>query len=95
MKSELDHNTVDKSGRPADMVDSIQEAEKKAFSARSKPSSIELGTVAAVPIPADGADEWIDARLRDYPVPLVAKTVTLHNDPTCVHAARLQSQSLC
>lgn len=27
-------------------------------------------------------DVFIDPRLKDYPIPLVAKTVDLHNDPT-------------
>lgn len=27
-------------------------------------------------------DVFIDPRLNDYPIPLVAKTVDLHNDPT-------------
>lgn len=27
-------------------------------------------------------DHFIDPRLRDYPIPLVAKTVDLHNDET-------------
>lgn len=27
-------------------------------------------------------DIFIDPRLKDYPIPLVAKTVDLHNDPT-------------
>ncbi|KAK5129138.1 hypothetical protein LTR08_003803 [Meristemomyces frigidus] len=30
----------------------------------------------------DDNDEFIDPRLKDYPIPLVAKTVDLHNDPT-------------
>lgn len=30
-------------------------------------------------VPEDD-DEYIDPRLRDYPIPLVAKTVDLHND---------------
>jgi hypothetical protein len=28
----------------------------------------------------DDNEEYIDPRLKDYPVPLVAKTVDLHND---------------
>lgn len=28
----------------------------------------------------DDSEEFIDPRLKDYPVPLVAKTVALHND---------------
>ncbi len=27
----------------------------------------------------DDSDEFIDPRLKDYPIPLVAKTVDLHN----------------
>ena len=30
----------------------------------------------------DDSDEVIDPRLKDYPIPLVAKTVDLHNDFT-------------
>ena len=30
----------------------------------------------------DDNDLFIDPRLADYPIPLVAKTVDLHNDPT-------------
>lgn len=30
----------------------------------------------------DDKDHFIDPRLKDYSVPLVAKTVDLHNDPT-------------
>ena len=30
----------------------------------------------------DDEDEFIDPRLKNYPVPLVAKTVDLHNDDT-------------
>lgn len=36
---------------------------------------------AEVVIPNEDA-ELIDPRLKDYPIPLVAKTVDLHNDPT-------------
>lgn len=32
-------------------------------------------------VPGD-SEEVIDPRLKDYPIPLVAKTVDLHNDPT-------------
>lgn len=32
----------------------------------------------------DDHDEVIDPRLKDYPVPMVARTVHLHNDPTQV-----------
>lgn len=32
-------------------------------------------------VPGDD-DEVVDPRLKDYPIPLVAKTVDLHNDPT-------------
>lgn len=32
-------------------------------------------------IPSDD-EEFIDPRLSDYPIPLVAKTVDLHNDET-------------
>ncbi|KXS99658.1 hypothetical protein AC578_9918 [Pseudocercospora eumusae] len=32
-------------------------------------------------VPRDD-EEFIDPRLKDYPIPLVAKTVDLHNDPT-------------
>lgn len=37
--------------------------------------------MAEVVIPDDD-DEFIDPRLKDYPVPLVAKTVDLHDGPT-------------
>jgi hypothetical protein len=30
----------------------------------------------------DESDVVIDPRLKNYPIPLVAKTVDLHNDPT-------------
>ena len=30
----------------------------------------------------DDDDEYIDPRLKNYPIPLVAKTVDLRNDPT-------------
>lgn len=30
----------------------------------------------------DDNDEFIDPRLKDYPIPQVAKTVDLHNDDT-------------
>lgn len=33
-------------------------------------------------VPDDNLDEFVDPRVKDYPVPLVAKTVGLHNDPT-------------
>lgn len=33
----------------------------------------------------DDDDEFIDPRLVNYPIPLVAKTVDLRNDPTQVH----------
>lgn len=36
---------------------------------------------AEIYVPTDD-EEFIDPRLKDYPVPLVAKTVDLHNDPT-------------
>ena len=32
----------------------------------------------------DDDEEFIDPRLKDYVIPLVAKTVDLHNDPTYV-----------
>lgn len=46
-------------------------------------SSQSLGEVngAETYIP-DDSEEYIDPRLKDYPIPLVAKTVDLHNDPT-------------
>lgn len=34
---------------------------------------------AKIYVPADD-EEFIDPRLKDYPIPLVAKTVDLHND---------------
>jgi hypothetical protein len=34
---------------------------------------------AKIYVPADD-EEYIDPRLKDYPIPLVAKTVDLHND---------------
>lgn len=34
---------------------------------------------AKIYVPEDD-DEYIDPRLKDYPIPLVAKTVDLHND---------------
>lgn len=39
----------------------------------------ELDDAAKIYVP-DEDDEFIDPRLKDYPVPLVAKTVDLHND---------------
>lgn len=33
-------------------------------------------------IVASDDDEFVDPRLKDYPIPLVAKTVGLENDPT-------------
>lgn len=35
-----------------------------------------------VTVVPDEDDEFIDPRLKNYPIPLVAKTVDLHNDPT-------------
>ncbi|KAH6879876.1 isp4 protein [Thelonectria olida] len=81
MKAEHDPKTIEKSGEPVETVTGIQDAEKNVFSAESKPPSVDMGMVAEVHIP-DDADEWVDPRLRDYPVPAVAKTVSLHNDPT-------------
>ncbi|PCG92141.1 Oligopeptide transporter OPT superfamily [Penicillium occitanis (nom. inval.)] len=46
-----------------------------------KPASIGEGNVSKPFVP-DEHDDLIDPRLRDYPVPLVAKTVPLHNDPS-------------
>jgi hypothetical protein len=46
-----------------------------------KPASIGEGNVSKPFVP-DENDDLIDPRLRDYPVPLVAKTVPLHNDPS-------------
>ena len=47
------------------------------------------GHVSDVPlgegIVPDDDDEFIDPRLKDYPIPLVAKTVDLRNDPTQVY----------
>lgn len=47
------------------------------------------GHVSDVPlgegIVPDDDDEFIDPRLKDYPIALVAKTVDLRNDPTQVH----------
>lgn len=36
-------------------------------------------SAAKIYVPDDN-EEFIDPRLKDYPVPLVAKTVALHND---------------
>lgn len=33
-------------------------------------------------IPPGDHDTVVDPRLKDYPIPLVAKTVSLENDPT-------------
>lgn len=33
-------------------------------------------------IPPSDRDTMVDPRLKDYPIPLVAKTVSLDNDPT-------------
>lgn len=43
--------------------------------------SVEDVDMGEVVVPHDDA-EFIDPRLKDYPIPLVAKTVDLHNDPT-------------
>lgn len=37
----------------------------------------------------DDTDEVVDTRLKDYPVPLVARTVPLYNEPTYVTMAAL------
>lgn len=41
------------------------------------------------PFVPDENDEVIDPRLKDYPIPLVAKTVDLYNDETYVPLATL------
>ena len=53
-----------------------------AFEDATSPSnSQENINVEKVVLPED-EDAFIDPRLKNYPVPLVAKTVSLHNDPT-------------
>ncbi|KAF2717787.1 isp4 protein [Polychaeton citri CBS 116435] len=47
----------------------------------TEPRSRRSSAYADLVIP-DEYDEFIDPRLKDYPVPLVAKTVDLNNDPT-------------
>jgi hypothetical protein len=44
-----------------------------------RPGSPDYDDAKTIYVPDDG-DEVIDPRLKDYPVPLVAKTVSLHND---------------
>lgn len=44
-------------------------------------ADITVDSVGEVYVPID-SDEVIDPRLRDYPIPLLAKTVDLHNDPS-------------
>lgn len=42
-------------------------------------NSSDYDDAAKIYVPDDN-EEFIDPRLKDYPVPLVAKTVDLHND---------------
>lgn len=53
--------------------------EKDAAGEVRSTTSIDEGKVYA---PDDSLDEYVHPDLKDYPVPLVAKTVALHNDPT-------------
>ncbi|KAK3319793.1 oligopeptide transporter 6 [Cercophora scortea] len=53
-------------------VDDIEVASERAVES-------DYDDAAKIYVPADN-EEYIDPRLKDYPVPLVAKTVDLHND---------------
>lgn len=43
----------------------------------------------------DESEEFIDPRLKDYPIPLVAKTVDLHNDFKSVGPPTPSHHDLC
>lgn len=45
----------------------------------SERADSEYDDAAKIYVP-DESEEFIDPRLKDYPIPLVAKTVDLHND---------------
>jgi hypothetical protein len=63
---------------PEKMANVVEKGEKSG-SSDSQPPSLAPGTIY---VPDDDHDEFVDPRLKDYPVPVVAKTVSLHNDPT-------------
>lgn len=64
------------SNAPAYDEKTVQINEKSAIETTEALSDIDT-----IYVPNDD-DEFIDPRLKDYPIPLVAKTVDLHNDPT-------------
>ncbi|KAL6364169.1 hypothetical protein LRP88_02085 [Fusarium phalaenopsidis] len=63
---------------PEKMANVVEKGEKSG-SSDSQPPSLAPGTIY---VPDDDHDEFVDPRLKDYPVPVVAKTVSLYNDPT-------------
>lgn len=80
----------------SDVVQGSAEMEKSAMTAdvdaaanqpdllaESTPASIQDGFGDKTGEPTSREDEeWTDPRLKNYPAPLVAKVVSLHNDPT-------------
>lgn len=65
-----------KHGEPRILVDPGFEVNDDGFNAHLKDTP-----QGKIYIP-DDKDEFIDPRLKNYPIPLVAKTVDLHNDDT-------------
>lgn len=71
------------------MTDASSTDEKRPYDEKKTSVDIEVNELGLAEDPYDDAakiyvpdehEEFIDPRLKDYPVPLVAKTVDLHND---------------
>lgn len=67
------HNDVEKT------TVAVGEKNSAGMEVNSLDQSSDSGDAAKVYVP-DEDEELIDPRLKDYPIPLVAKTVDLHND---------------
>ena len=57
----------------------VLDEKRASIEVASQTNDSDYGDGAKIYVP-DDSDEFIDPRLKDYPVPLVAKTVDLHND---------------
>ena len=75
--AKLENNTT-----PQEPGGAVEVSAEKNPEIAARSASVDIGETDAIYVPDDQHDEWIDPRVRNYVVPLVAKTVPLHNDPT-------------
>jgi len=72
---------------PIDITEAVNEKSQSGFDEKRNSANIEVASTYSsdendplkVVVPDDN-DEFIDPRLKNYPIPQVAKTVDLHND---------------